>query len=156
MVSSRVKACRLIRSPLVADTGGAGVVAPIVNRLFVVAQDVNNRRVLHEDGLEGRRMTRNVMSKSLSVPRSKKPTKFFFQIRGQNLKGLEGRRFSEPACLSTIGSLCQLPEEPRTERVLECFGPGVVGHNTLLVPLHWSEGTEWSQIWTVCWNQGNE
>ena len=58
VVSSRVKACRLIRSPLVANTGGAGVVAPIFNRLFVVAPDVDNRRVLHEDGLEGRRMTR--------------------------------------------------------------------------------------------------
>ena len=69
------------------DTGGAGVVAPIVDRLFVVAQDVDNRRVLHEDGLEGRRMTRYMMSKSLSVPRAKKPTKFFFQIRGQNPRG---------------------------------------------------------------------
>ena len=79
-----------------------------------------------------------------------------FPDQGTKSKGLEERKFLEPACLSTIGSLCQLPEEPRTERVLEYFGPGVVGHNTLLVPLHWSEGTEWSQIWTVCWNQGNE
>ena len=82
MVSGRFKACRLIRFPLVASTGGAGVVALIFNRLFVVAKDVNHRRVLHEDGLEGRRMTRYVMIKSFSVPRAKKPTKFFLQIRG--------------------------------------------------------------------------
>ena len=114
VVSSRVKACRLIRSPLVANTGGAGVVAPIVNRLFVVAQDVNNRRVLHEDGLEGRRMTRYMMSKSLSVPGSKKPTKFFFQIWEQN-----------PRSSKSTNSRSGLAFSPSDRCVdgLECQGP---------------------------------
>ena len=74
MISCRVEACRLIWFPLVAHTSWASVTAPIFNCLFVVAQDVDNRRVLHEDGLERRRMTRYMVGKSLSVPRTKKPT----------------------------------------------------------------------------------
>ena len=76
--------------------------------------------------------------------------------RGTKSKELEEHKFVEPACLSTNESLCRLPEEPRTERVLGYFGPGDEGHNTLSVPLHWSEGIKWFQIWTVCWHRGNE
>ena len=114
MVSCRVKTCRLIRSPLVAHTGWAGVVAPIFNRLFVVAQDVDNRRVLHEEGLKGRRMTRNMMSKSLCVPRTKKPTKFFFQIWEQN-----------PRSSKSTNSRSGLAFSPSDRCVdgLECQGP---------------------------------
>ena len=64
MLTDMVSICR-------THTGWAGVAAPIFNCLFVVAQDVNHRRVLHEHGLKGRRMTRNMMSMRLSVPRSK-------------------------------------------------------------------------------------
>ena len=53
MVGRGVETCRLIRPPLVANTSRAGLVAPVLDRLFVVAQDVNNGRVLHEYGLEG-------------------------------------------------------------------------------------------------------
>ena len=79
---SGVKTCRSIRFPMFANAGEFDIVAPIVNCLFVVAQEVNHRGVLHEDGLEGRRMARYMMIKSLSVPRPKEATKFFFQIRG--------------------------------------------------------------------------
>ena len=96
------------------DTGGAGVVAPIVNRLFVVAQDVNNGRVLHKDGLEGRRMARDMMSKSLNVPGTKKPTKFFFQIWRQ-----------DPRSSKSTDSWSRLSFPPTDCCVdcLECQGP---------------------------------
>ena len=114
MVGCGVEACRLIRSPLVAHTGWAGVVAPIFDGLFVVAQDVDNRGMLHEDGLEGRRRTRNMMSKSLSVPRTKKPTKFFFQIWVQNPRSSKS---------TNSWSGLAFPPADRCVDCLECQGP---------------------------------
>ena len=78
---SGVKTCRSIRFPMFANTGGFDMVAPIVNCLFVVAQEVDHRGMLHEDGLEGRRMTRYMMVTNLSVPGPKKVTEFLFQVR---------------------------------------------------------------------------
>ena len=64
-----------------------------------------------------------------------------FPNQGTKSKGLEERKFLEPAFLSTNGWWYRLLGVPRTEKVLGCFGLGVEGHSTLLVPLHWSEGT---------------
>ena len=114
MVGRGVETCRLIRPPLVANTSRAGLVAPVLDRLFVVAQDVNNGRVLHEYGLEGWRMTRYMVSQSLNIPRSQELTKVFFQIWRENPRGTKST--------DSWGGL-SFPPAYRCIECLKCQGP---------------------------------
>ena len=114
MVGCRIKACRLIRLPLIAYTGRRSIISPIFNRLFVVAQDVNNGGVLHKDGLEGWRVTRNMVSKSLNIPGAQEPTKVFFQVGGEDPRSSKS---------TNSGSRLSLPPADGCVDCLKCQGP---------------------------------
>ena len=71
---SSVVAGHPIRLPLFTGTYGLHVVAPVIDGLFVVAQEVDHRGMLDKNGFEGWWVARNMMFKGCSIPRPKETT----------------------------------------------------------------------------------
>ena len=83
--------------------------APIADGLFVIAQNVNDGSRLDEDGVLGRRVTRNMMRKCPEVPIAKKGSKLSFQVGGKApwcSQGGDARgRFALPSTKNSVKCL---------------------------------------------------